>query len=168
MEARTLDIKEIQVLRHYEDDAGGFYWHHRILLARAGEAGRWVALTPDFGLEILDLGVTRHIILGRASAFPAAQLPYVYAFDPISRAELEQQRVRARLQARVLAADDDEDEVEASIWVTTGPGREKVGLEVAQEVIDDAEKFRDLGNRAVAEVDGEVLFCERIAAAKKE
>ena len=54
MAARSLDIQQPQILRHFPADAGGFFHHHRVLLVKVG-AGRWVGLTPDEGFEIIDL-----------------------------------------------------------------------------------------------------------------
>ena len=85
---RTLDLREPQILRHYPNDDAGFFWHHRVLLEKTGP-GVWIAVTPDGDIERIDLNAVQHIPLERRADFPAPQAPYVYAFDPISRAELE-------------------------------------------------------------------------------
>ena len=77
-ELETLDIREPQKIRHFPHDGGGFYWHHRVLLEKAGP-GQWIGLSPDG--ERLDLTAVEHIALGRRSAFPLAPAAYVYAFD---------------------------------------------------------------------------------------
>ena len=48
----------------------------------------WVAVTPDGDIERIDLNVVKHIPLERRAEFPAPQAPFVYAFDPIPRADL--------------------------------------------------------------------------------
>ena len=49
-----LDVKELQVLIHFPQDAGGYFWHHRLCLHRCSP-GAWVAATPDGDYEVLDL-----------------------------------------------------------------------------------------------------------------
>eukprot|EP00973_Karenia_brevis_P072561 10079600-Karenia_brevis.AAC.1 len=58
-------------------------------------------------LEIVDLVTNRHKVLNRDSAFPAEHLGEIYAFDPVSRADLNDAKRRAVLQARVLADDEE-------------------------------------------------------------
>ncbi|CAK0822212.1 unnamed protein product [Prorocentrum cordatum] len=60
MAARTLDIREAQVLVHYPDE--DLSWHHRVLLHRV-EGALWLGLTPDHEI--------------------ARFAPLVHAFDPI-------------------------------------------------------------------------------------
>ncbi|MCR9077337.1 MAG: hypothetical protein NXI07_14965, partial [bacterium] len=165
---RTLDISETQILAHFPDDEGGYYWHHRILLVRAGNASTWVSLTPDMEYHVIRLDTHEHIVLGRASPFPDAQLPFSYIFDPISRAELSELKRRARTQAYILAGEGDDDAVAVAQWLIAGPDAQDIGSEVPQEVLEDPMRFRELGNRAVAEIDGAVVFCEQVPNDEKE
>ena len=66
---RSLDIPEAQLLVWRDADADGVPWHHCVCLARAGGAGRWVALDPDFRLVTLNLGDVRFQVLGRKKCF---------------------------------------------------------------------------------------------------
>ena len=100
----TLDIPDIQVLVHFPDDAV-FTWHHRILLRKL-TAGVWLCLTPDQEVVRHDLNTQRHVVLDRASGFPAGLADDVYAFDPISRVALEARKRNAAMQAAVLGEDD--------------------------------------------------------------
>jgi len=106
--ALTLDISDPQVLIYYEDDTDGFHYHHRVLLYRGGAPGVWIALMPDGELQVHNLIAERHVILQRHSPFPSQHANQVYAFDPISRVELDAHRVRARIQARVLGTAEEE------------------------------------------------------------
>lgn len=65
---RTLDVKELQILRHYPGDINGFSWHHSLLMHEI-PAGIWIALTPDDDLERIDLNNTVHVTLDRRSDF---------------------------------------------------------------------------------------------------
>ena len=78
----TLDVAFPQILLNVPADANGYTEHHRLLLHKLSP-GRWVACSPDFDLEILDLNNRVHTVLGRRSRFPDHLADVVYAFDPI-------------------------------------------------------------------------------------
>eukprot|EP00959_Pyramimonas_sp_CCMP1952_P037570 786857-Pyramimonas_sp.AAC.1 len=77
----TLDLPEPLVLVDYPDDAAGLRWHHRLLLVQTPTAGVWIASTPDYSVQRLDLNAHRVVALGRNCAFPAAQWNESYVFD---------------------------------------------------------------------------------------
>lgn len=116
---RTLDVAEPQILLHFGADPNGLTEHHRLLLCRLS-AGRWVAATPDFDLEVIDLNHSRHTVLRRRSLFPVHLAAAVYAFDPVSRNDLENLRREAKIMATVLG-DEGPFEEEARVWVFFGP-----------------------------------------------
>ena len=68
---RTLDLKDPQVLLHFPNDAGGFFWHHRVLLEKIGP-GVWIGVTPDGDIERIDLNIRRYVPLDRRADFPGA------------------------------------------------------------------------------------------------
>lgn len=78
----SLDVPEPQILLNFPGDANGFFHHHRLLLKRLSP-GRWIALSPDYELETIDLNARQHIVLGRRSPFPAHLLPEIYASMPL-------------------------------------------------------------------------------------
>ena len=53
-EDTSFDASDLQVLVEFPDDPTGMYWHHRIALHRLAP-GRWVMLTPDHDLEVVNL-----------------------------------------------------------------------------------------------------------------
>ena len=118
---RTLDIREPQILRHYPGDANGFFWHHRVLLEKTGP-GVWIGVTPDGDIERIDLNIIVHVPLERRADFPEGQAPFVYAFDPIPRADLEAYHRRARVMANLFNDAAGED-VDAYEWLRTLPGK---------------------------------------------
>ena len=152
--ALTLDISDPQVLIYYEDDTDGFHYHHRVLLYRGGAPGVWIALMPDGELQVHNLIAERHVILQRHSPFPSQHANQVYAFDPISRVELDAHRVRARIQARVRGTAEEDPRVDAALWVIAGPAQDRISEEISAEVLGDPGAFRELGSRAVADVGG--------------
>ena len=72
-----------------------------MLLEKTG-AGTWIAVTPDGDIKRIDLNVVVRIPLERRSQFPRPQAPYVYAFDPIPRENLDSYHRRARTMANLF------------------------------------------------------------------
>ncbi|CAK0908266.1 unnamed protein product [Prorocentrum cordatum] len=166
---RSLGIKGLQVLVHFPDDANGFYWHMRILLVRAGAAGVWVTLTPTLDLFTHDLSRIRHIVLARNAPWPArVNRNDIFGFDPITRVEFNQFVQLAKVQARVLADDDMEAEAPDLVWLRAGLGLKRLGEVVPQEVVDGQERFTEIGDSAVAEVNGAVIWAARVNAGDRE
>ena len=153
---RTLDIKEPQILRHYPQDGDGFFWHHRVLLAKVGP-GIFIALTPDEDLERIDLHTTDHLPLERRSDFPAPQAPYVYAFDEISKADLDRMKRRAASLAS-LYNDTSVDDIESYEWIVADVNSSKFGESVGEDLV---EQGVSLGDSAIVELDGSEVFCEK-------
>jgi hypothetical protein len=147
----TLDVAFPQILLNVPADANGYTEHHRLLLHKLSP-GRWVACSPDFDLEILDLNNRVHTVLGRRSRFPDHLADVVYAFDPISRSDLENLRRQAKTMAMVLG-DETQEEVQSLQWVYSDPMSDRLGRVVDQVLLDDA-VF--LGSKGLVEVDGEV------------
>lgn len=162
-ETKTLDVKEPQVIRHYPDDEAGFFWHHRLLLQKCG-AGIWIGVSPDGDLEKIDLNVTEHIALDRKALFPRAQAPYVYAFDELSRAELEGYKRRAKMMVN-LFNDASLEEVDAYEWLVADVTRDDFGEKVDESAVDDGVVLRD---SALVEIEGEEVYAVRVNSAKKE
>ncbi|CAK0884216.1 unnamed protein product [Prorocentrum cordatum] len=99
----TLDLAEPQVLIDFPDDAAGLRWHHRLLLIQTPTPGVWIASTPDYSVQRLDLNVHRVVALARNGPFPAAQWHESYVFDnPIPAVDLARIRQQAGSLALVL------------------------------------------------------------------
>ena len=161
-EARTLDLKEPQVLLHFPNDAGGFFWHHRLLLEKTAP-GVWIGVTPDGDIERINLNQAQHVPLDRRADFPHAQAPYVYAFDPIPRADLESYRRRAKVMAN-LFNDAGVEEIQAFEWVVADVTRGDFGEIVHEDEVEDGVILRD---SALVERDGEEVYVRRIPAADR-
>lgn len=145
----TLDIAEPQVLVHFDHDPNNLTEHHRILLNKLGP-GRWLGLTPDHELVVLDLNIQCHIVLDRRSRFPDHIHDGISACDPLSHNELEGFKRRAKIMNLVLG-DADMQDVEATVWVYSDPSSQKLGETVPQNSLDQAVV---LGDRGLLEVDG--------------
>ncbi len=64
----SLDIDEPQVLVQFPGD--DIEWHHRVLLRRLHDA-TWIVPTPDFDIEVADLGEHALLPWVRAALVPA-------------------------------------------------------------------------------------------------
>ena len=162
----TLEINEPQVLVHYPNDDDGFFWHHRVLLHRV-KAGTSVCLTPTMGLQIHSLLVTSHVVLVRDARFTAEQADEVFAFDPISKADMAHEKRRARTHAAILG-EGDLDSLGTSVWIVCGVKDTKFGELVPSEMVEDAALFTSLQARGLLEWDGEVHFCEQVLDSETE
>ena len=160
---RTLDLREPQIIRHYPLDGNGFFWHHRVLLEKCGP-GIWIGLSPDGDLERIDLNTVAHIALDRRSPFPAPQAAFVYAFDEMSRAELEGYRRRAKVMVN-LFNDMAFEEVEGHVWLVSDPTHRDFGKELDEDLIATGVSLRD---NALVEKDGEELFATKVATDHRE
>ncbi|CAJ1457386.1 unnamed protein product [Effrenium voratum] len=152
-EPRSLDVSDPQIIVHFPQDAGGFYWHHRLLLVKVG-GGLWIGLTPDGDLQRVDLRTTEYIALDRRAQFPRAQAPYVYAFDDLSRAELESFRRRAQ---QVIVGE--------SVWLVADVTHDDFGKVVEEQAINDGVV---LGDAALIQRDGVQVYVVKVAADKQE
>ena len=159
---RTLDLREPRILRHYPNDANAFYWHHRLLLTKVSP-GVFIALTPDGDIERLDLHQLDHIPLERRSDFPAAQAPYVYAFDDLSRADLETYRRRAVTMAN-LFNEDQLGDIDTYEWMVSDASHSRLGEAVDEDLVHDGVT---LGDSGIIELEGVEVHVKRVAASQK-
>ena len=153
----TFDIAEPQIIVHYPNDAQGFYWHMRILLRKIG-GGRWVAATPDLELVVIDLTQLPHQVLDRNGRFPRAHRNEIYAFDDLTRAEINGLKRRAAVQASILddaaAADVDE-----AIWVVSENSHPRFGETLSEDDLVDAPLGEEKG---VVVLDNSEVFVQKI------
>ena len=121
-----------------------------MLLEKTG-AGTWIAVTPDGDIKRIDLNVVLRIPLERRSQFPRPQAPYVYAFDPIPRENLDSYHRRARAMAN-LFNDAGVADVEAVEWLVADITRADFRAVVSDEA---AEEGVILCDSALVEIYGE-------------
>lgn len=152
----SLDVPDPQVLVHFAGDPH-FTEHHRLLLCKLGP-GRWAACSPDHELEILDLNNRRHTVLGRRSPFPPHLADDVYAFDPLTRNELEALRRQAKTMSIVLG-DADVEEIQSREWIFSDADSSRLGKQVPVDVVPNAVT---LGNRGLVEFEGTLEGIEEV------
>lgn len=156
----TLDVSEPQVLAYYGADPH-VRWHHRLLLVRVSP-GRWVASSPDFDLEILDLNTQRHRILSRRSPLPQDVINDVYIFDPISKRDLEKLKREAKTMALVLGDGEVTGEEERA-WIFSDPSSEHLGKLVGHDKLQSAVT---LGDRGLIEHEGKIEGISEVSVAE--
>lgn len=133
----VLDVADPQVLLHFPEDPDGFHYHRRVLLCRAGAGGVWVTLTPDLELAVHDLTHCPHHIVAGAGKLTSDLVDRSYIFDPISKAELEEHRRRARIQARILVSGGDPTGALETRWLIAGPSSGRIGEVVPRDIVAD-------------------------------
>ncbi|CAK0847980.1 unnamed protein product, partial [Prorocentrum cordatum] len=153
-----------QVLVHYPDE--DLEWHHRVLLHRV-EGALWLGLTPDHEIVRVDLGVLRHHVLDRSSAFPAQFAPMVYAFDPFDGQTLRDAKRQAQRRAALLGGGEVED-AEEYVWLLASVADARFRESVPADVIEDGDRCVTLGHRGVCMIDGEPRFVERVSRGERD
>ena len=113
----TLDVGYTQVLIDFPQDPGGFFWHHRLLVAPLG-GSMWVGVTPDESVQRIDLSLHRVVVLRWNSHFRAARLPETYASDDahFTPAILDRLVIECRALAAVLGATPTAAAVNDAAW----------------------------------------------------
>jgi hypothetical protein len=125
----ALDISEGQVCINYDDDPN-YTWHHRVLLSKL-DAGRWVVLTPDGDVEVVDLSAHRVVPLLRGAPVPARVAGDVYLIALISDEELRRALAEASALAAILGVTTVA--VSAGVradWIFSDPAHENWGVNV--------------------------------------
>ena len=144
---RTPDLAERQVLIDFYDDAGGFFWHHRILLIATGEPGVWIATTPDWDTQRLNLNDHQVIPLLRNARLPAGYAATAYVFDsPVVQAEIDGARAAAAELREVLGIALQPGAALAGapaalVWRLADTSSPDFGVLLPPEVVADAAQF---------------------------
>ena len=112
----------------------------------------WIWATPDHEIQYGDLARHRVIAMGRNAAYPARLIGDLYAFDPITAAELEELRAEARALAEVLGVVEEAAGVkrEGPRWVISDTALELFGTEVPADITGSAQTFENRNSVGVA------------------
>ena len=138
MANRTLDTAITQVAVDFFDD-DNFSWHHRLLIYDLG-GGRWVAVTPDGDVEVLPLGDHRVIPLQRNARWPQRVRGDIYAFDPVTEAQIEDFMQRGGQLARMLGLQTTMPASQGDQrWLIADPAHKDFNTEVADTEMHNAD-----------------------------
>ncbi|CAK0822647.1 unnamed protein product, partial [Prorocentrum cordatum] len=146
---RTLeDVDELQILAHYEDDAAGLRYHHRVLFTKVA-AGRWIIGTPDGDVYEEDFNGVEVRPLARNGAFPVdlAGMMYVFRGPQRAAARIATMREQARGIAEVLgvAPAPGAGGVAGSSWRVADPSSAEFDQVITAAELADSTEDRDDG-----------------------
>ena len=159
----SYDIGEQQVCVYFDDP--GHCWHIRILLVPLG-AGRWLACSSDYDVEIIDLALCLVIPLERAQPLPARVLGDHYAQQPLRPDALERARIEARALATALGVAPAAAPVGAALRMYADTGHERFGQAVEQDLLLQAARLVQRDGMGLLEVPEEGwTFVERVRPA---
>ena len=162
----ALDIEEKQALIFFQADA--VPWHHRILVHRL-ENAKWIWITPDWEVQMVDISDVSLRMIGRGEQVPADCMP-VYLFGaPVSEVEIAAARLEARRLYEVLGPQAAASRVPAETrWLYSDPASENFGEEVPGAMVAAGADFLVRGSKALAkEAEGgedDWEFLERVTA----
>jgi hypothetical protein len=148
----SLDIPESQVLVNFPNDA--IPWHHRVLLFRI-EGSKWVVLTPDGDIQVIDLKSRDLRALSRNSPIPRG-LGGSYVFDPIDAEKLVAVRAEARRLAAALGGTVAVEETvgeSTAVWRFADTASPRFGQEVSGDLLGVADRFKVGGASGLVCVD---------------
>ena len=126
---RSLDISEQQICVEFPDDAN-YTWHARVLLHKLTDGGRWVALTPDLEVEVLDVSQLRIVPLARAAPVPSRIHGDCDLFDALMDAQLSVAQQDAGALASVRGSATVAPAPSSATWVFSDPAHPSYGDEV--------------------------------------
>ena len=132
---RALDCDEPQVLAAV--DGYPEPWQHRVLLRRVKES-RWVALRPDGGLEVMDLGDYELVPLARGAAVPLRVAGDCGMVPPLSDGVLLGHHSSAMRLAVIMGAEGVPGTAAAgsgNAWRVADPSAQEFGQEVPSDEV---------------------------------
>ena len=166
----ALDCESQQCLVDFFNDPAGLKWHHRLLLVE-GDGGQWIAATPDYDVELLDLTNHRVVPLGRSAVVERTRAAESYMFDPLDDGDeamlMDQARALARLVGfRVTATSS----AGSSVWRLSDPSHDRFGSEVPIEALNygGGDEVVTRGDIGLVKVDGGWTVMERVSGPEEK
>jgi hypothetical protein len=137
MAAMALDVPERQVLVPDWGEPGGYIWQHRVLVVPSGvNDGRWVAITPDLELQVVDLGsFSKFVPLSRSGRIPAAYAPICYTFDADIDLDASIREAKAYADAMGFGKGVGHGGRDTEGWLIADVGHPEFGEEVPEEAL---------------------------------
>ena len=154
-----------QCLVDYFEDGDGLFWHHRILLIRAGEKS-WIWVAPDGEVQLGDLATHRIIPLQAGQELPQDRAHETYTFDPAtSDADIQGWFQQARALASILGVDLTKVPGDsADRWFVTDVSCEAFGEEVPSSATANPALMVVRGDVALVKLDDVWVTAGRAAA----
>ena len=149
------DVPERVVAIDFFEDEDGLFWHARILLAATPTAGVWIAGTPDYDVESLELKNHRVVPCTRGAAYPVRVRNELYAFEsPIPDQNLREMREMARDLLGVLGAlvpGQVPAGTSPGVWLISDTAHPQFGEELPRDIA--ARDIVQRGSVALVEID---------------
>ena len=153
---RTLDTDMKQVLVNYPDDADGFFYHHRCLVAM-GPDGKWVGITPDHEIVIVNVVEFQAglVPLRRNGEFPAFLQGCIYAFAAFQGNEEQDLRDECFELAALLGFPNRQVVPTLGVWRISDTASDLFGEQVPEEATSDESVMVVRGATALVKLAGE-------------
>lgn len=160
---RAADVDLPQCLILFDEDEGGMFWHHRILLYR-GQDQKWLWVTPDDEIQLGDLAEHAVIPLRRAEPLPERVLGEAYVFRPLSPEDIARFLEEARALAHILNISVEGTQSPSEKWFVSDPRSEAFGEELPASALTNQDLLVRRGEVGLVRV-GEVwTTCVKIPA----
>ena len=169
----ALDIDQQQIAQAFDEDPN-FRWHHRILLVKIGDDGRWALATPTLDVQVASFSAARIVPLVRGCPIPERLRGNFYGFDPVSDDELAGLMQQAHTLASILGVAVPGSSSSSGLWYIADTADEGFGTAVEVAVTSNPGRFVSRGHCALARVDdvrwvaAERLLPADLAAWKEE
>ena len=126
-----------------------------MLLVGAGNR-KWIWATPDLEVQFHDLTTHQVVPIPRNSVFPERVRGHLYAFDALTREELDTLRREARALAEVVGVQVPALPAGVAVprWVVADPSHERFGRPIAEKITGRDEHFINRGAMGMAELTG--------------
>lgn len=162
-----LDVGLDAVLVHFPGDA--FEYHARLLLVRI-RGSLWMASSPDFQVQPLDLAQVYHYVCVPQQPYPEfAVIQGLYFFYPFAEGELEAVLEQARRVARVLGPPVVVlPEADGYVWRYSDPRADGFADEDPEEIVRAPGQFVALAGHGYTCEDGAVYSIESVQAEELE
>ena len=168
--AQVPDVPERVVAIDFFEDEDGLFWHARILLAATPTAGVWIAGTPDYDVESLELKNHRVVPCTRGAAYPVRVRNELYAFEsPIPDWNLREMREMARDLLGVLGAlvpGQVPAGTSPGVWLVSDTAHPQFGEELPRDIA--ARDIVQRGSVALVEIDQLWTTAELVGDTEKE
>ena len=137
----------------YQGDPN-FEWHHRLLVIQ-GDGGRWVGVTPDYDVQLVDLSQAVVRTVRRATPWPQDIAAQIYSFDPLDAGDEEDLIQQCKEFASVMGLGPrvDTKRVQGT-WRLSDPSSTLFGEVVPEEALIDDECAVRRGSVGLVRIEG--------------
>ena len=148
---RAIETRHRLCLVAYHEDPQ-ITWHMRALLVK-GSDSQWIAASPDFEPEIMDVAARPVLSVSSGAELPLRERGNVYAFAPFENDEGDELGEAARQYAILVGFLTDGAVASGDAWRISDTAHENFGQEVPTEAVADGAQVVIRGTFGLACVD---------------